>query len=177
MIDIIRRWLGFRDEEAGPPPPRPSDWSLTLDQWMEEVRSGRRRCRSRWESIWAEEYERSLLPPDTRFPFFGDVYEALEDVSIHLQIDSQGPASGDIQGTLPKGTRIRIHTRQAKTAPLAEYAIPVEYEVLERQLIPPAVKNGRGYGGYSLGVRTLELNTRFRLVEDGSTAGHHIDPS
>lgn len=171
MREMIRRWLGFRyeDDAGATPPPRPADWCLTLEQWMEEVRSGRRKQNSRWESHWAAEYEHGLLPPDIRFPCFGDVYEALEDLPISVHINLQGPASDNIQAILPQGTRIHIHTRPAVKEPLSEWATPVDYDALEREWIPPEVRNGRSYGGYLLGFKTLELNTRFRLVKKGET--------
>ena len=35
------------------------------------------------ETNWAIAYSRSLLRPGTRFPFDGDIYEAIADVSVH----------------------------------------------------------------------------------------------
>ncbi len=63
-------------------PPAPEGWNKTLADLDAEYRAGARVTLGSPEVDWAREYERSLLPADTRFPREGDVYEALEDFEL-----------------------------------------------------------------------------------------------
>jgi hypothetical protein len=63
-------------------PPAPPGWNKTLADLMAEVDSGLRQSVGSPEMDWARDYERSLLPSDTRFPCEGEVYEALDDILV-----------------------------------------------------------------------------------------------
>ena len=63
-------------------PPPPPGWNKSVADLMAEVDSGAKQAVGSPELDWARDYERSLLPPDTRYPCEGEIYEALEDFPV-----------------------------------------------------------------------------------------------
>lgn len=146
----------------------PDGWTKTLDDLFREWTVTRREVGPP-ETEWAMAYERSLLPPGTRFPRDGDVYEALGDVPVQLLTHWKAPFTGGADGVLPRGTRIRVFLpatswAPAVSEPIAVYAEPVDNPALEAALVPRADREHPSYGGYSLSIKTAMLSREFRLV-------------
>ncbi|MEA3455648.1 MAG: hypothetical protein U9R26_03990 [Campylobacterota bacterium] len=147
------------------PKERPDDWSLTVLDLMDELAEGKRDSVDSQERIWALDYERSLLPPDIRFPEKGDVYESLEDQSIPFLIAYSAPFTGGGEGVLLKGDRIWIHTDEVEDKPMGAYAIPVNYKELEQRMVASQERDSLRYDGFYFYFQTIDLNVKFRLIE------------
>jgi len=146
---------------------RPADWNLTISDLMDELTEGKRDSLNSQERTWALDYERSMLSPDIRFPRKGDVYESLEDQTIHFFIAYSAPFTGEGKGTLLKGDKIWIHNNTAEKKPMGEYAIPVNYKELEQRMVTHQERNSFRYDGFYFYFETVDLNEKFRLVETG----------
>jgi len=146
---------------------RPDDWNFTLDDLFKEIEAGKRKTIESHEGAWAKEYERSLIPDKIRLPSKGDVYESREDQTIDFMTAWSKPFTGDGAASLLKGERVWVHTDTGEEKPLGVYAIPVDYEKLEKRMVPSVVKNDRHYEGFYFYFKTLELNENFRLVDTG----------
>jgi hypothetical protein len=145
-------------------PPAPPGWNKTIRDLMAEVDSGARRSVGSPEIDWARDYERSLLPADTRFPCEGETYEALEDCCVTYITSWAAPYSGGGTATLMRGERITIRFAPKGSRPIMIYADPAEYRVLESRIVPLAERRAASYEGYHLAIATVELNKKFRLV-------------
>ena len=77
------------------------------------------------------------------------------------------PFTGDGTATLLKGERVWVHTDPGDKKPLGTYAIPVDYEKLEKRMVLSVERNDRRYEGFYFYFKTLELNQNFRLVDTG----------
>ncbi len=146
---------------------RPTDWNLTISDLMDELTEGKRDSLDSQERIWALDYERSMLPPDIRFPKKGDVYESLEDQVIHFLIAYSTPFTGDGEGVLLKGDKIWIHSNETEDNSMGEYAIPLNYKELEQRMVTPNERDSLRYDGFYFYFKTIDLNEKFRLVDTG----------
>lgn len=146
--------------------PAPPGWNKTLDDLFEEARRGERGPIGRPETDWAMEYERSLLPPDVRYPRKGDVFEATADTPVEYLTAWRAPRTESGQGVLLKGERVWIEHEPSGPEPVGVYAAPVDYELLETRIVPASVRAQSKYAGFYLFLSTDELNRMFRLVED-----------
>jgi hypothetical protein len=146
-------------------PPAPPGWNKTLAELMAEVDSGRRPNVGSPEIDWARDYERSLLPPDTRFPCEGEVYEVLDDILVDYLTSWATPFTGGGKGKLLRGEKVVIRYAPENTRPLMVYADPVDYEVVERRVVPAVERQGRGYERFYLAIRTRDINTNFRPIK------------
>jgi hypothetical protein len=117
------------------------------------------------DTEWARAYERSFLRSWARFPVDGEVYETLEDMPIKFLTHWRAPFTGDGEGTLPKGTRVRVEVLNWIREPIGVYAKPVDVPRIERLLVSDDDRANAKYGGFSLSISTADLNRRFRLVE------------
>jgi hypothetical protein len=66
---------------------------------------------------------------------------------------------------LRRGTRVRIGDGIGDPEPIGVYADALENDRIEAELVPEADRKADAYGGYSLSIKTAELNRLFRLVE------------
>jgi hypothetical protein len=145
-------------------PPAPRGWNKTISDLFAEVAAGRRAAVGSPEADWARDYERSLLPEGTRFPCVGDTYEALEDFDAQYLTSWAAPYTGGGAATLPKGERVEVRHPAVISRPIMVYVYPVNYKELEARIVPEDVRNAGGYGGFYFAIRTVDLNTKFRIV-------------
>jgi hypothetical protein len=118
------------------------------------------------ELRWAHDYERSLLRDWARFPRTGDIYVALQDIRVRYITHWRQPFTGSGIGTLRKGTRVCVDVFEFNTEPVSVHAEPVDRALVEKQLVDPRERATRGYNGFSLSVRTEELNRVFALISE-----------
>lgn len=149
------------------PKKRPDDWNLTLDDLFNEIETGKRKTIEPHEGVWAKEYERTLIPDTIRFPLKGDVYESKQDQTVDFMTAWSRPFTGDGTATLLKGERVWVHTDPGEEKPLGTYTIAVDYEKLEKRMVPSAERNDRRYGGFYFYFKTHELNENFSLAGTG----------
>lgn len=145
-------------------PPRPADWTLTIDALMAEMKAGRRWQASAVELAWARDYERSQLPPGLRYPRAGDVYAAREAMEIEFMTAWAAPFTGGGKGWLAAGDRLVVKSNPGEEQPLGAYVEAVDYARLEQRMVPAAERTAAKYGGFYFWIRSEELNTRFTLV-------------
>ncbi len=151
-------------------PPAPEGWNKSLADLDAEYESGARRTPAGSPEIdWARDYERSLLPADTRFPRVGDVYEALEDLEAHYLTSWDAPFTGGGKGLLLRGDQVVV--RYMLPQPIAVNARAVNYREIEARVVPESERKAQGYGGFSFVLKTAALNTKFRLVREGGDPG------
>lgn len=172
MVGWIKKLFSKNRNQAveHSPKERPAAWNLTLDDLFAEMEAGKRSSVGSPEGDWAREYEISLLPEGTRFPEKGDLYEALEDMSISYLTAWAAPYTGDGKTVLFKGERIWIESEPRDETALGSYALPVEYEMLEKRMVPEEQRNDPKYGGFYFFFKTTELNEKFILIKTGFEA-------
>lgn len=157
-----------------PPPKRPADWNLTIEDLFAEMKAGKRTSVGHPEIEWAKEYERGLLPSDIRFPQKGDVYESKRDQTVHYMTAWSAPFTGGGEATLFKGECVWVEKDPMEDQPLGTYALPVDYETLEKRMVPKEELEDPRFGGFYFHFKTVDLNTNFILVETGySGKGEH----
>jgi hypothetical protein len=136
-------------------PPR---WNKTIDDLMAE-----KRAISGDEVEWARDYERSQLRPWARFPRDAEVFEAQADLKLDYLTHWSAPFTGGGSCVIRKGTRIRVSVPPFDPAPIGVYAAPLD-AALEKEIVPEADRLAANYGGFSLFVKTAQLNKDFRPV-------------
>jgi hypothetical protein len=142
----------------------PPGWNKTLTDFFAESTKSRRSIGPP-ETEWARAFERSLLRPWARFPVDGDVYEALEDTPVKFLTHWRAPTTGGGEGTLPKGTKVRVNIPDWIREPISVNADPTDSQRIEDLLIPTDDRTNAKYDGFSLFISTADLNKRFRLVD------------
>jgi len=142
----------------------PPGWNKTLSDLFAELK-GSGLPIGPPETEWARAYERSILRPWARFPLDGEVYEALEDTPTKFLTHWRAPFTGGGEGTLPKGTRVRVKIPDWIREPIGVYAEPLDSPQIERLLVSEDDRSNVKYGGFSLSISTADLNKRFRLVQ------------
>jgi hypothetical protein len=150
------------------PPPAPPGWNRTIADLTAELKSGVRLTLGSPEVDWARDYERSLLPPNTRFPCDGDVYEAIEDIELPYMTVWNAPFTGGGCGTIHQGERVVVRYAAPDSHLVLTYAFAVDYHSVEKRIVPERERKAQGYGGFHFAIRTADLNTKFRLVQDRS---------
>jgi hypothetical protein len=146
-------------------PPAPSGWNKTIDDLIEEAKSGLRKEIGPPETEWALDYERSLLPPDVRFPREDDVYEALEDIEIIYTTQWAAPFTGGGKAVLKKGERIKVSYCPPDPQPIGASLMPVDYAALEERMVPKLDRDSATYLGFRFSVKTLDLHRKFKLID------------
>jgi hypothetical protein len=119
------------------------------------------------ELRWAHDFERSLLRTWARFPKSGDVYVALKDIRVRYVTHWRQPYTGGGTGTLRRGTRVRVDVFEFNPEPVSVRVEPLARALVESQLIDPRERATAGYNGFSLTIRTEELNRLFELTASG----------
>ena len=142
-------------------PPAPLGWNKTIKDLVSE-----QKFVGYPEIEWARQYERSLLPADTRFPRHGDLYEAIDDVELDYLTQWRAPYTGGGTATLKRGERVLVGSAD-DPAPLGVYAAPQNYKEVESRIIPEAERTHYKYDGFSFWISTRDLNAKFRLVAEG----------
>jgi len=164
----IFEWL-FKKRESSvpqdPAAPRPADWKKTSEDLMQELQSGQRRLIKEPEFRWAREYESSLLPDGIRYPRSGDVYESLVDQQIGYMTAWRAPYTGGGDGKILAGERVWIDNQPIDEKPIGVYAMPIEYEKLEKRMVPVEELSAAKYNGFCLSIKTMVLLEKFKLVE------------
>jgi hypothetical protein len=110
----------------------PKKWNKTIKELVEETRQGNRMSVNKQELEWARVYELSTLPSGTRFPRDGEIYEARKDIKVHFMISWAAPSSSGGEAMLFLGERIKVESPWREKRPLGSYAIPIDYEKIER---------------------------------------------
>lgn len=152
-----------------PIPPAPDDWNKTIADLFAEIDRGERTCVGSPEIDWAREYERSLIPPAMRFPKKGDVYEAQSDMTVHYMTSWAAPFTGGGEGLLRKGDQVLVDSELSDSYAVGTYAVAVDYEALEKRFVPAADRSEPKYGGFYFFFKTVDLNQKFKLVQEESS--------
>ena len=151
--------------EREPIPPRPPEWQRTIDDLFEEVSAGTRKRIGPIEGEWARDYERSLLKEGIRFPKKGDIYESTSNQCMTYLTAWAAPFTGGGEGEVLKGDRIRVEEDPLGDRPIGCYAVPVEYDTLERRMVPESVRESSNYTGFYFFIKTSSLAQRFTLIK------------
>jgi len=147
-------------------PPPPPGWNKSVADLMAEVDSGAKQAVGSPELDWARDYERSLLPPGTRYPCEGEIYEALEDFPVSYVTSWAVAFTGGGTVLLHRGERILIRYAPKDSLPIMVYADAMDYGSVEKRAVPPIQRRAASYEGIQLAIGTLDLNRKFRLVSD-----------
>ncbi|MDG2991529.1 hypothetical protein L3556_11395 [Candidatus Synechococcus calcipolaris G9] len=147
-----------------PIPPSPPGWNKTISDLYAEMVRGERASVGSPEVDWARDYERRLIPPDMRFPRKGDVYEALEDMTVHYMTSWAVPFTGGGEGLLKEGDRVIVDSEPHDSRAISTYASAVDYEALEARIVPASDRKAPQYGGFYFSFKTVDLNRKFKLV-------------
>lgn len=121
---------------------------------------------SRQASEWAFQYERSQLPPNTRFPKWGDVYEPLRRVEVAYMTMWRAPYTGGDRTTFFPGEWVQVRDMPWEDEPLGAYVDVLDYDRIEARVVPEADRRHPLYRGFYLHLTTLELNRDWRLVRE-----------
>ena len=156
-----QEWSAQFKQEALPP--APPGWNKTVEDLTQEMLRGLRASVGSPEVEWAIEYERSLLPPGTRFPAQGDIYTANHDVAVKLLVSWRAPVTTCIGYTLPAGAGVRIES-EAADRPITVYALPIDYKGVEKAAVPLWTRWRPSYQGYCVALETRELLRSFALA-------------
>jgi hypothetical protein len=142
-------------KEPDPPP----GWTKTLKELNAEEGLPKP-----WEVQWAISYEHAQLKKWARFPRDGEVFEALGKLDVGYEINWDAPVSSGGTATLAQGTRVRVTVFDQEPEPVTVNAVPLEYGLLEQQIIPEEYRVQSKYAGYNLSITTEDLNKLFRRV-------------
>jgi len=130
------------------------------------MKEGKRDLIGQQEAEWAKDYEVSLIPAHYRFPKTGDLYEAKIDQEISFITLWSAPFTGGGSGIIRAGERIWILSEtNEKTA--GTYAEAENYKAIEQRMVSDSDRAAISYNGFSLVVKTIDLNEKFRLIETG----------
>ncbi len=165
VTDVERFW-GRQYERSLVRASMPPGWNKTIRDLTEEMRRGERSSVGQPESQWAWEYTRSLIPADMRFPRKGDVYEALADMHVRHMTAWKAPFTGGGEGDVLKGDRFLVDHAPSEPDPIGVYVVAVEYDGLERRMVPKSDREHPKYNGFYFSFTTVELNQEFRLVHE-----------
>jgi hypothetical protein len=139
----------------------PPGWTKTTSDLEAEDRLG---MPLEWQ--WAIAYERQELRKWAHFPRHGEVYEALNATRVQYTVKWNAPVTSGGEGVIPKGTRVRVTVCAEDPEPIAVDADPLEYERIERELVSEV--GSTKYAGFSLFIKTKDLNQLYRLIESHS---------
>ncbi len=156
-------------------PPRPADWKKTIHDLIQEVIAGLRTSIGQPEIDWATEYSRSLMPDGLRYPQKGDVYESLFDQAIRYMTAWHAPCTGGGESTIYSGERVWINSAPIDDKPIGVYALPMNYQEMEKRMVPAEERSEPKYSGFYLSIDTMVLLEKYKLVETGH--GHSSEPT
>lgn len=147
-------------------PPAPPGWNKTIEDLLAEAQRGERKTVGSPEIDWARQYMRSLIPEGMRFPRKGDTYVAVRDLEVRYMTNWAKPFTGGGKGTLKSGEQVRITQEMLDPRPIGFYAQAVNYADVERQLVPSDERADPSYSGFSLSLKTSELDGNFKLIHE-----------
>jgi hypothetical protein len=147
-------------------PPAPPGWNKTIADLFDEMNSGKRATVGSPETDWARDYERSQIPAGMRFPRKGDIYEALEDMTVRYLTAWKAPRTGGGEGVLRNGDRVVVDSEPIDSKPIGVYGLEVDYDSLEERIVPASVRGAPKYSGFYFSFKTVELNRKFKLVHE-----------
>ena len=150
------------------PPPAPPGWNRTIADLIAEMIRGERKSLASPETDWARDYERSLVPPGSRFPRRGDVYEAVSSVEVSFITSWSAPFSGGGKHVLLAGQRLIINEEPSSAKPISVHADAFNPEALEALVVPQSDRESPKYLGFYFYIHTLELLKSFRLVSSSA---------
>ena len=93
-------------------------------------------------------------------PKFGEVYAATCDVMASVAILYKAPASDAFEGVIPAGTRVVILNDPPARATAVD-GIPLNYQQLEKKLVPEDERRDPFYNGYGLTIEIVDLEKCF----------------
>ena len=117
------------------------------------------------ELNWALNYERSLLDKNVRYPKDGEIFEAKSDVEVYCCIYCLNPSSSGVDCIIPKGTRVIVRYYK-DNKPLMVDVIPINYDQIDKLVVPKEERNAHKYAGYNLSTNIDALNKEFSLCEN-----------
>ena len=142
-----------------------------MSDLVAEIERGERMCVGSPEIDWARDYEQSLFPTGTRFPRKGDVYEALDDMTVHYMTSWAAPFTGGGEGLLKKGDQVLVDSELNDSCAIGTYTVAVDYEALEKRFVPAADRSAPKYGGFYFFFKTVDLNQKFKLIQAENSRG------
>ena len=148
-------------------PPRPADWNKTIDDLVQEMNAGLRMAIGQPEIDWAREYTRSLIPDGLRYPQQGDVYESLFDQPIRYMTAWHAPYTGGGESMIYARELVWIDSAPIDEKPIGVYALPIQYDEMEKRMVPAEERSAPKYNGFYLSIDTLTLLEKYELVETG----------
>ena len=143
--------------------PAPPGWNKTI---ADIVADSNRQMITPEEAAWARDYERSLLPANTRFPRKGDVFEAMEDVELNFLTHWLAPFTGGGKGILKRGERILVADDPFELHPILMHVRAENHPLIEERMVSSTDRSSDKYGGFTLQATTADLNSRFKLVKE-----------
>jgi hypothetical protein len=168
MNFLKRLFYRSSQQKEAPLPPMPSNWNLTISDLMKEMEQGKRKSVGSPELDWAKEYERGLLPDDTRFPKMGDVYSPLHDMTVTYMTAWAAPYTGGGDGLLLQGEKVVVSSEPVGDRPVGIYLKPLDYDAVEQRMVPELERTDSTYRGFYLMIETIALINDFELSESSS---------
>ena len=139
-------------------------WQQTAEDLLAALQVGKRTEISGEEVELAKAYQRRRLPPDIRFPKTGEIYEAIDNLTVEYVTAYLAPFTGGGRAALPRGERVRVRELSCPE-PLGVYCDPLNYDALHDRIVSAEERAHEQYDGYYLSIDTMNLNRCFRLVE------------
>jgi hypothetical protein len=100
---------------------------------------------------WAQDYERSFLPPDIVFPESGEIWEAVRRCEVNFVAFIPKTILPAGKAWLEPGEQVRVLTDKPK--PVHINFQPVRYDELHLSIVPEEIRNRPGYLYYWLSLR------------------------
>jgi hypothetical protein len=76
------------------------------------------------------------------------------------------PFTGGGDGSLVGGDRVVIDTEPHDPRAISIYAVAVDYDTVERRIVPESERSDPRYSGFYFSLKTVDLNRRFKLVQE-----------
>ena len=106
---------------------------------------------------------KAAISADLYYPKGGEIFEALVDVEISYLTHFLAPYTGGAKAMLLKGEQVIINP-PSQEMPFSYRCDAVRSEDIEKCIIPRSDSESYKYDGYSLSIKTILLNTHFRIV-------------
>lgn len=99
-------------------------------------------------------------------PRRGQIWEATHDFEAEIQYLFNAPITFSGIGRLAAGERVCIVTEDPDSQPLVVNFLPIRYNELHDDLVPPDIRNTPRYQKYTLSLKTEQFQEHFKLIED-----------
>ena len=147
-------------------PPAPLGWNKTISDLLAEAKRGERASVGSPEVDWARDYEQSNFPSGVRFPRRGDVYEATKDIAVQYLTAWKTAYTGGGDAVLVAGDQVVVDQQPLFSKPIGVYVKPIDYARAEERIVPVEVRTNPSYSGFYLFLKTVELNSLFKLIHE-----------